>query len=290
VTCRSWFTITCSIWTRRAATGSAPGFRAKTFPATYTDALYKASVAGIVEEAVTGVRVVKAFGQEAQEEESLHAAARALFQSRLRASRITAAFSASLDAFPGLAQIGVLALGGWLVMRDEVTLGVFLAFSSYVLQLVTPVRFLSSVLTTSQQARAGAARLLDLLSATSAVHDAPDAVPLGKEAGPVEMEHVDFAYPGGEPVLRDISLRVEPGESVAIVGASGSGKSTLTLLLARFYDPTSGAVRINGHDLRDSTVRSVRDAVGLVFGRASCSRPRSGTTSPSAGRPPTLTR
>ena len=243
----------------------AARFRARTFPASYTDALYKASVAGIVEEAVTGVRVVKAFGQEAQEQDALGAESRVLFQSRIRSARITAVFSASLDAFPGLAQIGVLALGGWLVMQGNITLGVFLAFSSYVLQLVTPVQFLSSVLTTSQQARAGAARLLDLLAATSAVQDKPDAVRLGEQAGPIELEHVDFSYDGAEPVLADVSLRIEPGESVAIVGASGSGKTTLALLLARFYDPTAGVVRMNGHDLRDYTVESVRAAVGLVF-------------------------
>jgi ATP-binding cassette, subfamily B, bacterial len=243
----------------------AAKFRARSFPASYTDALYKASVAGIVEEAVTGVRVVKAFGQETQEQEALNAESKVLFQSRIRTAKITAAFSASLNAFPGLAQIGVLALGGWLVMQHHVTLGVFLAFSSYVLQLVTPVQFLSSVLTTSQQARAGAARLLDLLAATSAVQDKPDAVALNQQVGPIELEHVDFSYDGVEPVLTDVSLRIESGESVAIVGASGSGKSTLALLLARFYNPTSGVVRINGRDVRDYTVESVRDAVGLVF-------------------------
>src|SRR4029077_6540169 len=103
-------------------------FRARTFPASYTDALYKASVAGIVEEAVTGVRVVKAFGQEQQEQEALNAESKVLFQSGIGSARIIAAFTGSLNSFPGLAQIGVLALGGWLVMQLHVTLGVFLAF------------------------------------------------------------------------------------------------------------------------------------------------------------------
>lgn len=240
-------------------------FRRRILPASFTDQLYKSSVAGVVEEAVTGVRVVKAFGQEEQEQGYLRAEARTLFQSRIRAARIAATFSASLDAFPGLAQLSVLALGGWLVMHGHLTLGSYLAFSSYVLQMVTPVRFLSSILTTSQQARAGVARLHDLLSATSAVVDKPDAVVLTDPVGLIELDHVNFSYDGVEPVLRDVSLTIRPGERVAFVGASGSGKSTLALLLARFYDPQSGTIRLDGRDERDYTITSVRDTVGLVF-------------------------
>lgn len=240
-------------------------FRSRTFPASWTDQLYKGTVAGVVEEAVTGVRVVKAFGQESQEQETLDVEARRLFQSRLRSARITAVFGASLDVIPGLTQLAVLAFGGWLVMRGHVTLGVFLAFSSYVLQLVTPVRFLSSILATSQQARAGATRIVELLSAQPLVSERPDAVRLTDPTGLIEFDHVDFAHAGGEPVLRDICLRIEPGERIAIVGASGSGKSTLALLLARFHDPTSGIVRVDGRDVRDYTLPSLRSAVGIVF-------------------------
>lgn len=240
-------------------------FRQKSFPASFTDQFYKGSVAGVVEEAVTGIRIVKAFGQEAQERDSLNATARTLFQSRLRTARITAVFGAALEAIPGLTQLAVLALGGVLVMRHDIQLGVFLAFSSYALQLMGPVRFLSGIISTSQQARAGAARVVELLSERSVVQERPDAVELDEPSGLIELEHVDFSYPGGEHVLRDISLRIEPGERIAIVGASGAGKSTLALLLARFHDPTAGTVRIDGRDVRDYTLTSVRSAVGLVF-------------------------
>ncbi|GAA1799485.1 ABC transporter ATP-binding protein [Luedemannella flava] len=243
----------------------ATRFRTRSFPASWTDQIYKGAVAGVVEEAVTGVRIVKAFGQERQEQESLHAAARTLFQSRLRAGRITAGFGAALDAFPGLTQLAILGFGGWLVMHDTVTLGVFLAFSTYVLQLVTPVRFLSSILTTSQQARAGAARIVELLSAESFVKESPAATALTDPDGTIELDGVDFAYPGGDAVLKDINLRIGKGERVAIVGASGSGKSTLALLLARFHDPTAGIVRVDGRDIRDYTLTSLRSAVGIVF-------------------------
>ncbi|OAA26174.1 ATP-binding cassette, subfamily B [Frankia sp. EI5c] len=239
-------------------------FRRRSFPASWADQHYKGAVAGVVEEAVTGVRVVKAFGQDAQEQAELGRAARALFQSRLRTARITAFFSATLETIPGLTQLAVLALGGFLVLRGHASLGVFLAFSSYVLQLVTPVRFLSGMLATSQQARAGAARLVELLATESAVVEAPDAVPLRDPVGLLELDHVDVAHADGKPVLRDVSLRVAPGERIAIVGASGSGKSTLAQLLVRFHDPDRGTVRVDGRDVRDYTLASLRASIGIV--------------------------
>ncbi len=239
-------------------------FRSRSFPASWTDQFYKGTVAGVVEEAVTGVRVVKAFGQEAQEQDELNRTARTLFQSRLRTTRIVAFFSATLETIPGLTQVAVLALGGALVMREHISLGVYLAFSSYVLQLVTPVRFLSSILSTSQQARAGAARIVELLGTTSAVRERADALELTGVEGRIAFDHVDFAYPGGETVLHDVTFTVEPGERVAIVGASGSGKSTLAALLVRFHDPVSGTVRLDGQDVADLTLDSLRRTVGLV--------------------------
>jgi ATP-binding cassette subfamily B protein len=240
-------------------------FRSRSFPASWTDALYKGQVAGVVEEAVTGIRIVKAFGQEEQELDAVRDTSRTLFRSRLRTARITAVYSSALQAIPGLTQLAVLGLGGLLVMHHHIELGVFLAFSSYVLQLLGPVRFLSSVMATSQQARAGAARVAELLSASSLVQEREDAVTLDEPTGRIEFDRVDFAFPDGEKVLRDITLSIEPGERVAIVGASGSGKSTLALLLGRFYDPTSGAVRLDGRDARDYTLASMRSCVGMVF-------------------------
>jgi len=240
-------------------------FRSKSFPASWMDQRFQGSVAGVVEEAVTGVRVVKAFGQEGQEQDALHDEAGKLFQSRLRTARVTAVYAAALDAIPGLTQLAALALGGWLVMKGQVSVGVFLAFASYILQLVAPVRFLSGLMATSQQARAGAQRIVELLSVQPQVQESPAPVVLTEPVGLVEFDHVDFAYPGGEPVLHDICLRIEPGERVAIVGASGSGKSTLAHLIARFRDPTTGAVRLDHRDVRTYSLTSLRATVGIVF-------------------------
>ncbi len=240
-------------------------YRQRSFPSSWMDQRYQGMVAGVVEEAVTGVRIVKAFGQEQQELDALESAATRLFRSRLRTARITARFNAALQAVPTFGQLGVLAIGGWMAMQGRVTLGVFLAFSSYVAQLVTPVRMLSAVVATSQQARAGAHRVIELLSTESAVKEAPDALELSDPRGAIEFDGVTFGYSPDRPLLDDLSFRVDPGERVAIVGSSGSGKSTVALLLARFYDPASGVVRVDGHDVRDLTLESLRRSVGIVF-------------------------
>ena len=240
-------------------------FRDSVFPASWNDQRVFGELAGVVEEAVSGVRVVKAFAQEARELALLVARARALFRSRMRTARLTALYSATLQALPTLAQFGVLAFGGWLALRGRVTLGVFLAFSSYLVQLLAPVRLLSGVLTSSQQARAGATRVLELLNLPVKVADGPGAQPLRDCQGEVELHQVTFGYPGRAPVLRDLSLRVSPGERLGVVGASGSGKSTLALLLARFYDPDRGSVRIDGRDARSYRLDDVRRNVGVVF-------------------------
>jgi ATP-binding cassette subfamily B protein len=245
--------------------GLAVRFRDRVFPSSWNDQRLFGAVAGVVDEAVAGVRVVKAFAQEARELALLVERARELFRSRMRTARLTALYSATLQALPTLAQFGVLAFGGWLALRGRITLGVFLAFSSYLVQLLAPVRLLSGVLANSQQARAGATRVLELLSLPVKVQDTPGAQPLATCRGEIELSHVTFGYPGREPVLRDVSLRVAPGERLGVVGASGSGKSTLALLMARFYDPDHGSVRIDGRDARSYVLDDVRRSVGVVF-------------------------
>lgn len=239
--------------------------RGKVFPATWDAQQRAGEVAGVVDEAVTGVRVVKGFGQEDRELDHLADVATGLYSSRARLVRLQAKFTSTLQAIPTLAQVAVLALGGWLALNGQLTLGAFLAFSSYLVQLVSPVRMLAGLFTVGQQARAGAERILDILDANAEVVDAPDAVELPPARGEVRFEGVRFGYSRREPVLDGLDLHVEAGEVVALVGTSGSGKSTVTALLPRFYDVAEGRVTVDGHDVRDVTLESLRSQVGLVF-------------------------
>ncbi|WP_370468526.1 ABC transporter ATP-binding protein [Streptacidiphilus sp. P02-A3a] len=237
--------------------------RRKLLPATREAQQGAAAVAGVVEAAVTGVRVVKGFGQELQELEKFERAGRNLMAARLSAVRINARFTPALEAIPALGQMGVLALGGWLAARGEISLGTFLAFSAFLIQIAGPVRMLAGFLTLGQQARVSVIRVFEVIDAKPVVLESPDAETL-TEAWDLELRDVVFGYVPSQPVLNGLSLQVRRGETLAVVGASGCGKSTISLLLPRFYDATAGSVRIGGHDVRDLTLDSVRAAIGLV--------------------------
>ncbi|MGW2850921.1 ABC transporter ATP-binding protein [Streptomyces sp. NPDC001215] len=237
--------------------------RTRLHPATWYAQAQAAAVAGVVDGAVSGVRVVKGFGQEEQETAKLREVGRRLFAGRLRTIKLNARYTPALQAVPALGQVAMLALGGWLAVRGHITLGTFVAFSSYLAQLVGPVRMLAVVLTVGQQARAGAERILELVDTEPSLSDGTKELPADAPAT-VEFDDVSFAYQGGRPVLDGLSFEIRPGETLAVVGSSGSGKSTVSLLLPRFYDVTHGAVLVGGHDVRELTQSSLRAAIGLV--------------------------
>lgn len=239
--------------------------RRKLFPANWHAQQESAALAGVVDGAVGGVRIVKGFGQEEQEQRRLEAAGRRLFASRVRAVVLNSRYNPALQAIPALGQVGVLALGGWLAINGSITLGTFLAFSTYLAQLVGPVRMLTSLLTIGQQARASVVRVFEVIDSRPLVTERSDARRLPDNAvATVELDDVTFGYVPSQPVLRGLDLRVEAGETMAVIGTSGSGKSTIAMLLPRFYDVRGGTVRIAGHDIRDLTLDSLRAAIGMV--------------------------
>ncbi|MEV0991463.1 ABC transporter ATP-binding protein [Streptomyces sp. NPDC049949] len=237
--------------------------RKKLFPATWWAQGQAAAVATVVDGAVTGVRVVKGFGQEEQETGKLRDAGRRLFAGRMRTIRLNSRYTPALQAVPALGQVAMLALGGWMATQGHITLGTFVAFSTYLAQLVGPVRMLAMVLTVGQQARAGVERVFELIDTEPAIEEGTRELPADAPAT-VEFDAVGFGYDPERPVLDGFSLSIAEGETVAVVGASGSGKSTVSLLLPRFYDADRGTVRVGGHDVRELTYDSLRAAIGLV--------------------------
>ena len=238
--------------------------RSRVFPASWEAQQCEGEVVQIVDEGLNGVRVVKAFGQEDRELQRVADASRVLYGAQMRTVRLTAVFQPVLQVMPAIGQVAVLALGGYMTLQHDITLGTFLAFSTYMAQLVSPAQRLSNVITVAQQARAAVERIFQLLDLPPGIDDAPDATDLTDVHGAVSFNYVDFGH-AGHATLRHLNFKVAAGERVALVGPSGCGKSTALLLLARFYDPEHGTVEIDGRDIRGVTLDSLRHAVGIAF-------------------------
>jgi ABC-type multidrug transport system fused ATPase/permease subunit len=238
----------------------------------------------VVEEATAGVRVVKAFGREDEQARRLEVEASSILDQNLEAARIRAFYVPLLAILPQLSLAAILWYGGRLAIDGQITLGALVAFNSYLLLLAWPLQGLGMLFGFAQRAAASAERVFEVLDQPPAIADRPDALSLPPAAavaaagpegagggGPagrgvrVRFEHVGFGYgEGGRAALAGIDLDIAPGSRVAVVGGTGSGKSTLLGLVPRLYAPTQGRVMVDGHDVADLTLDSLRSAVGIV--------------------------
>jgi ABC-type multidrug transport system fused ATPase/permease subunit len=223
-----------------------------------------ADVATVAEENIVGVHVVKSFAQEPQEQQKFVDRSEAVFQQTLRANRQRALYVPFISWVPMLAQAAVLLVGARMVTRGELTVGGFIAFNLYLGMLIMPLRSLGMWIGQAQRATASGERIFQVMDEPEEIADRPDAIELPEGGGRLRFEGVGFEYMDGRPVLRDIDLELAPGATIALIGHTGSGKTTLTSLVPRFYDATSGRVTLDGADVRDVKLNSLRHAIGVI--------------------------
>jgi ABC-type multidrug transport system fused ATPase/permease subunit len=224
------------------------------------------SLSAVAEQSLDNAALVQSLNRQRDEVARFRREGERAMQAELGATRVRGAFTPIVDLIELTGALTVIALGTWALSRGDLTLGGMLVFLAYLSQLYGPVRDLGRLTQTMFAAAAGAERVVELLDERPSVFDAPGALPLRRAHGMVELQEVSYRYPGAvRDALAGVSLEVRPGETVAMVGASGAGKSTLARLLMRFDDPTAGTVLLDGHDLRELTVESVRDHVGLLL-------------------------
>ncbi len=229
-----------------------------------------ADATSVLEETVSGVRVVRSFGREPHEIERFRAAVEATFAAAMKRARARALFQPAMSIAVWVTLIGILVIGGYLVSAGSLTPGDLVAFLFYAGMVAGSMGSFSSLFGQVQEALGAVTRVFELLDQQPAIVDHPDAIALPPVQGRVEFQDVSFAYQSGDPdrpqpiVLRHLSLRIEPGEMVALVGPSGAGKSTIVSLIPRFYDVQAGRVLIDGYDVRQVQIRSLREQIGIV--------------------------
>ena len=219
-----------------------------------------------LQENISGIRVVKAFAREPYEIGKFAAKNKSHYDANMDRAGLESVGQPHLDFLTGISFVLVVCLGGYMVIIERMSLGTLLAFHGLIWSVIWPIRMLGWLVNTSEQALAAAPRLFEILDAVPSIKNAPDPVTLEKVEGRIEFENVSFAFPGdSREALKDISLTILPGERVAIVGGTGSGKSTLVNLLPRFLDPTEGRITLDGKDLREIDLHSLRHHIGVVL-------------------------
>ncbi len=235
--------------------------RNRLFPLSWIIQGRQAEVATVTEESIAGVRVVQSFAAEQARVDEMAHAARRLRWANVQQGLVRARLAPLLENLPRVGALVVLVYGGWLVIDGRLEIGSIIEFNAYIVLLQVPFRFLGFFLILGQRARASAERIYEVLDETPEMVDPDDPVDMPDARGSIDLHDVWFGYGSGTDVLRGLSLHIEAGEQVALVGGTGSGKSTIGRLLARFYDPRRGEVLLDGVDLRRLRLSQLRTAV-----------------------------
>lgn len=220
----------------------------------------------VLQENLAGIRVVKAFAREQNEQVKFNRAATDVMDQQITVARLFTFLFPLIFLTANLGQAAVLYFGGRQIIGNTLTLGQWQEFSLYLIYLFLPLAQFGIIITQMGQASVSAGRIFEILDAKNDVTDKPDAITLPPVHGRVTFDNVTFRYfNSGEPVLRGVSFEAEPGQTIALLGATGSGKTTIINMLPRFYDATTGAIRIDGHNVRDVTLDSLRSQIGIVL-------------------------
>ncbi len=223
-----------------------------------------ADITSTMQESISAVRVVKSFVREDFEIDRFHRQNELNFKAEMKNIQIMSLLTPTVEFLAAVAVTVIVWFGGYEVVNGVITAGTLVAFLTYAVNLANPVKRISRVYGAIQKAMAGADRVFAIMDLPETIADKPEALPLPPVAGRVELDHVSFGYEEGKTALADISLTVEPGQMIAFVGPSGAGKSTIANLIPRFYDVTGGVIRVDGHDVRDVTLDSLRQQIGIV--------------------------
>ncbi len=223
-----------------------------------------ADVATVAEENIVGVHVVKSFAQESAEQGKFEERSERVFEQSVKANRQRAFYVPILSFLPLLAQAAILLVGGRMVVHGTLSLGNFVAFNLFLAMLVMPLRQLGMWIGQAQRATASGERIFQVIDEPEEIRDAPDARELPPGPGRITLDGVTFGYDPERPVLHDVNLELEPGRVVALIGHTGAGKTTLAALVPRFYDVQAGRVMVDGVDVRDVTLTSLRREIGVI--------------------------
>ena len=223
-----------------------------------------ADITSLLQESVSSIRVVKSFVRENYEIKRFCRQNELNFQAMMQNVRLTSLLTPTVEFLAALSVTFIVWFGGYEVVNGVLTAGSLVAFLTYAVNLANPVKRLSRVYGSLQRAMAAVDRVFHVLDLPETIKDRPEAAALPATDGHVELRHVSFEYKKGVPALVDVSLEAKPGQMVAFVGPSGAGKSTIANLIPRFYDVTEGAILIDGHDIRDVTIASLRGQIGIV--------------------------